>query len=188
MDAVYNSGSVAPAAVDACRAAGFFSIVVRNTIMPWTALGVVVVVFLVAVAPLAYRRWSAARRNKILAQAKVLFHQQREHLEAKFVHLASTSGSPRGLAWKDCDFADPVSFARDRQSGGLAAFVAVTISFEAIEGGGMEEVEAVGNLRAATSVFLYAHPRWKTEGRTIMNLEPSEAIEHFGNKLEALAD
>ena len=46
-----------------------------------------------------------------------------------------------------------MAYARHRRSGELSAFVSVTIGFEAIEGGDMEDVEAVGNLRAATAVF-----------------------------------
>ena len=58
----------------------------------------------------------------------------------------------------------------------LQAFVAVTISFEAIEGGPMEDVEAVGNLRAATAVFYFSGGAWHTDGRAIFNLNPTEAI------------
>ncbi|NIL96499.1 MAG: hypothetical protein GTO53_03665 [Planctomycetales bacterium] len=128
------------------------------------------------------------RRRHQLAAARKLFHQRREWLEAKFVELASVKARPRGLNWKDCDFDDHVTFARDRRSGALAAFVAITISFEAIEGGGMEEVEAVGNLRAATAVFQHAAGQWTTAGRAIMNLEPAEAIQRFDQALDLISD
>ena len=70
---------------------------------------------------------------------------QRERLEAKFFQLAAASGRPRGLEWTGCDFDDDVVYARDRRSGELCALVAVTIRFEAQEGGGMEDVEAVSD-------------------------------------------
>jgi hypothetical protein len=128
--------------------------------------------------PLRERRWAAeyvsARRD---------FHLHRERLEAKFVQLAGASGKPRGLRWTNCDFDDAVAYARDRQSAVLCAFVGVTISFEAIEGGGMEEVEAVGNLRAATAVFRFVGGRWSTDGRAVFNLNPSETNAHFRNDL-----
>jgi hypothetical protein len=127
--------------------------------------------------------WAAQRRAAELTQARREFHHCRERLEAKFVQLASASGKPRGLRWTNCDFDDDVAYARDRQSGALCAFVGVTISFEAVVGGGMEDVEAVGNLRAATAVFRYAERRWNTDGRAIFNLNPTEAIAHFRDDL-----
>ena len=84
----------------------------------------------------------------------------------------------------DCDFDDEVTFARDRQNRQLRALVGVTISFEAVEGGDMEDVEAVGNLRAATAVFLFGHGQWHTDGRAVFNLNPDETIRHFGHELE----
>ena len=127
---------------------------------------------------------SRERESQRLIHARSTFYRRREWLEARFVTLASQSGQPRGLSWQQCDFADEVTFARDRETSLPRAFVAVTIGFEAIEGGGMEEVEAVSNLRAATAVFLYDGNQWTTQGRTIFNLNPVEAVEHFQNELE----
>ena len=95
------------------------------------------------------RRWREAE----LARFRKEFHRQRERLEARFMQLAGASGKPRGLEWVGCDFDNDVIYARDRKSGEISAFVGVTISFEAVIGGGMEDVEAVSNLRAATAVF-----------------------------------
>src|SRR5690606_23881377 len=102
---------------------------------------------------------------------------------AKFFSIASSSGKPRGLRWTDCDFDDDVTYARDRITGQLCAFVAVTISFEAIEGGLMEGVEAVGNLRTASALFRFAGGRWQTDGRALFNLLPSEAIAYYHDNL-----
>src|SRR5208282_1957171 len=114
------------------------------------------------------------------------FLQQREHQEAAFFAAAATSGKPRGLRWKNCEWESEVAFARERTTGRLAALVAVTISFEAIEGGDMEGVEAVGNLRNASAVFFYDAGRWRTTGRAIFNLNPGEAIERFKGQYERL--
>ena len=62
----------------------------------------------------------------------------------------------------------------------------MTISFEAIEGGGMEEVEAVGNLRAATAVFTWKNGQWTTQGRAVFNLEPREVLERYRDSLDPL--
>jgi hypothetical protein len=112
------------------------------------------------------------------------FHTRRERLEMRFFEMAASSGKPRGLRWKSCEFADQVAYARDRQTGDLHALVSVTIAFEAIEGGEMEFVEAVGNLRYATAVFRHHRGTWCTDGRAIFNLNPAEAIAFFDATLE----
>ncbi|HEV3417425.1 MAG TPA: hypothetical protein VG056_11440 [Pirellulales bacterium] len=139
------------------------------------------------VALVVWRPIRAARREKLLARARRDFHRQREQLEARFLTRASACGKPRGLRWSDCNFEDDVTYARDRRSKRLSAFVAVTIRFEAIEGGGMEENENVRNLRAATAVFDYDRSRWTTDGRAIFNLNPAEAIQFYQANLELVA-
>src|SRR4051794_29943396 len=130
-------------------------------------------------------RWRRGPRRSV-AELQKQFLQQREHLEAEFFTAAAASGKPRGLRWEDCDWGSEVAFARERQTGRLAALLAVTISFEAIEGGDMEGVEAVGNLRNASAVFFFAGGRWRTTGKAIFNLNPGEAIEHFKGQYERL--
>ena len=155
----------------------------------WIALGLAAL--LAACAAAAYLLWRPyrhVRQEKSFARARREFHLRREQLEAKFLHQASESGKPRGLRWVDCDFDNDVTYARDKRNGQLSAFVAVTISFEAVEGGGMEDVEAVSNLRAATAVFGFDEKRqWYTEGRAIFNLNPSEAIQYYQANLELVA-
>lgn len=131
-------------------------------------------------------RFSASYREKARAQARATFFLRREWLEAEFLKLAGLRGIPRGLRWADVNFDDQVQFARDRGTGQLRALVAVTIRFEAIEGGGMEEVEAVGNLRAATAIFHFEKNKWTTNGRALFNLNPVEAIEHYRHELETV--
>ena len=96
-------------------------------------VGVILVLFT------AWRPVRTALRESQFARLRKDFHHKRERLEAKFYDLASHSGKPRGLEWTSCDFDDDVVYARDRSSGQLSAFVGVTISFDAIEGGGMED-------------------------------------------------
>jgi hypothetical protein len=139
------------------------------------------------IVAIVFKPLRSAMRASRYERARRDFHRCRERLEAKFFQLASNSGKPRGLRWTSCDFDDDVSYARDRRSGELRAFVAVTIAFEAIEGGGMEHVEAVGNLRAATAEFRLVDGRWITEGRAIFNLNPTEAIDYYRENLEVVA-
>jgi hypothetical protein len=152
----------------------------------WTAVAVALLAISVLIA-LAWRPVRTRLRENQLARARRDFHRQRERLEAKFLMLAARSGKPRGLDWVRCDFEDDVIYARHRQSGELSAFVGVTIGFEAIEGGGMEDVEAVGNLRAGTAVFRVERGHWQTDGRALFNLTPAEAVDYYQDNLELVA-
>jgi hypothetical protein len=154
-------------------------------IMFWIGLmwGVAAAVLIAAVIVVA--RWAIGRsREKQMANQRAQFSRRREWLEAKFLQTAGNRGTPRGLEWVDCDFADEISFARDRRTGELTALVAVAIRFRAIEGGGMEDVEAVANQKAATAVFRHRGDEWTTDGRAIFNLNPVEAIEFYHSELE----
>jgi hypothetical protein len=130
--------------------------------------------------------WFAQRpgRRQSIERARKLFHLQRERIEHKLFMLAARSGKPRGLEWVECDFEDEVSFARDRHTGRLRALVAVTIRFRAIDGGGMEDNPNVGNLRAASAVFLLDGDDWSTDGRVVFNVNPAEAIQLYREELE----
>lgn len=152
--------------------------------MEWIAIAAGACALLGLVFFVVWRPVRARLREVRYQRARKEFHQQRERLEARFFQLAAGSGKPRGLRWTSCDFDDDVAYARDRQTHELCALVAVTIGFEAVEGGGMEDVEAVGNLRAATAVFRREAARWQTDGRAIFNLNPAEAIKYYQENLE----
>src|ERR1022692_1961062 len=116
-----------------------------------------------------------ANPKKELERARTLFQQQRSQLGTLFLQTAGAAGKPRGLRWTECQWSELIEWVRDKQTGQLMALVGVTISFEAIEGGDMEGLEAVGNLRNASAVFFY-DGEWKTAGRTVFNLNPSEVV------------
>lgn len=150
----------------------------------WIMIGVAAaaaVALMLAWKPLT-RRWR--RRDADLALRT--FRLQRERLEAKFFTIASSLGKPRGLRWLDCQWQDQVTFARDRQTGLITAFVGVNIRFEAIEGGDMEEVAAVGTIREACALFHYQMGAWGTGGRALFNLDPQLAIDRFQDQYEPL--
>ena len=150
---------------------------------------ILILILLVAgavVGRVVLRKYLRHRQAEQIRQGRKIFQLRREWLEAEFLSQAEASGKPRGLRWAECDFDSKVSFARDRANGQLRALVGTTISFEAIPGGGMEDVEAVSHLRSATAVFYFDGRRWKTDGRAIFNLSPSETIEHFQHELEAV--
>jgi hypothetical protein len=126
-------------------------------------------------------------------KARERFLEQRERLHADFLAAASASGKPRGLTWKALDWnvvgalPEP-TLARDRRTGAIVALVPVTIQFEAVAGGDMEGLAAVGNLRNASAVFFYDYRGgWHTTGRAVFNLNPDEAIAHFKDQFTPLA-
>lgn len=128
-------------------------------------------------------RWRRVRRRNQQLRARRDFHLQRERLECLFLEIASHSGKPRGLRWVDVDFDDDVTYACDRASGELSAFVGVTIRFEAVVGGDLEDNPNANRLRAGTAVFTFNGKVWGTRGRAIFNLNPTEAIEHLRDSL-----
>ncbi len=147
------------------------------------SLGAFLVLFLIG---FFYWQGVRGRRPAIdLPAARKRFSEIQGTLQTTFFQLAASSGKPRGLRWKHCDWSDNLVFARERQTGQLLALVGVTLSFEAIEGGDMEGVEAVGNLRNASAVFFFDGD-WRTVGRVVFNLNPDEAIEHFKTMYEPI--
>jgi hypothetical protein len=140
----------------------------------------------IAVFLILWLGWSKVR-PKLLArrvrQVEREFARNRKALESKFFTAAAESGKPRGLAWKQCAFQERVIFGRDRANGEIIGLVGVTIGFEAVAGGGMEDVEAVGNLRAATAVFIHNGREWTTQGKAIFNLEPHEVLARYRESL-----
>lgn len=121
-----------------------------------------------------------------IARARELFKLQRERLEAQFLVAAAATGKPRGLRWRECSWEDPVTFVRETATGQILAVVGVTIAFEAIEGSDMEGLPAVGNLRNASAVFAFERSRWSTVGKAVFNMNPDEAVRHFGSQYEPL--
>ena len=117
-------------------------------------------------------------------QARARFVENRAELERLFFEAASTSGKPRGLRWQALEWEPGLELAREKETGRLSGLVGVNISFEAVEGGDMEDVSAVGLLRNASAVFFLHRGVWHTTGKVIMNLNPDEAIRHFGGQYE----
>ena len=158
--------------------------------MDWTnpvilfAIAAVLVVTTICLAVKPLRRHWRAREE---GQALRAFRLQREQLEAKFFDLARSRGKPRGLRWLSCDWEDTVTFGRALDNGLLTAFVAVNISFEAIEGGDMEDVEAAGDIRDAAAVFHFENGRWGTGGRALFNMNPHDALKRLDGQFEPVS-
>ncbi len=137
---------------------------------------------------IAIRPVRLARQAERLARAQRDFHRQREPLEARFIDRAAARGKPRGLRWVDVDFDDDVVYARDRRTRQLKALVAIEVSFEAVTGGGMEDVENVAKAKAATAEFLHDGVRWTTEGKVYFNLAPSATVKYLAADMELVEE
>jgi hypothetical protein len=151
----------------------------------WVPVGVAVLVLLAAY--FWQPRWKASRVAR-LSQAKRRFHAQRERLEAKFIQLAAAQGKPEAHRWLDCTFADDVAYVRNRSTGELSAFVAMTIAAEEFDSSSRGSADVVGNLQAGTAVFRFDRDHWETDGRAILNLSPGEAIRYYHADLEIVGE
>lgn len=107
-------------------------------------------------------------------------------LEQEFLESAAATGKPRGLLWKKSSFDSSALLVRDRATSDIYALVGITIAFEAVVGGGMEDVAAVANLRCATALLEWKDARWTTAGRVLFNLEPRETIERYDKNLDLI--
>jgi len=153
---------------------------------------VVLAVAGLAVAAALVGRLKRLRRNALprppLAIIKRRFHAQRERLEAKFVQLAAHSADAETRRWAGCSFADDVAYVRNRTTGEVSAFVAMTVATEALHRLPPGTTDLVGNLQAGTAVFRLDHDAWVTDGRAILNLSPNEAIHYYRDDLEIVGE
>jgi hypothetical protein len=149
----------------------------------WALLGAALLAFFFAVG-----WWSAA----LPARLRRAFADNRQWLQDEFFVAAASTGKPRGLRWKALDWTvqgtTPAPLLARERGGDYVALLPVTIQFEAIEGGDMEGLPAVGNLRNATAVFHWRRGRWQTDGRAVFNLNPDETVVHFKEQFTALGD
>jgi len=153
----------------------------------WYVMMVIVVGAALALA--VQLLWHRARTAQQAAQQELAilqFGELRQALGPAFLEAAAATGKPRGLRWKQCELEPTELFAIDQATREIVALVAVTIGFEAIPGGDMEEVEAVGNLRRATAVFVYRQREWTTDGRAVFNLEPEQTLQRFAESIVPL--
>ena len=136
--------------------------------------------FLVPVAGLALflvAWWMYRLGREVQSErARESFRLQKERLEGEVLKAASASGKPRGLRWVSCRFSEGFTLVRDRATRRLAALIPVTVVFDPVPGGDMEGVEAATQPRQATAVLHFRHGEWVSDGRTLFNVTPSDAL------------
>ena len=141
-------------------------------------------VFLIG-AVVGFLIWSpirAAVRNARFSDARREFHLRREWLEAKFIGRAAAGFKTDTFRWAECEFDNDVAYVRNRSTGELAAFVAITVGLE-----DSEEPRHGDRYQAGTAVFCFLRHHWDTEGVALLNLTPSEAVRFYHDNLEIIA-
>lgn len=114
------------------------------------------------------------------------FERQRKPLEQEYFERAASTGLPRGLSWKKCDWLPGYVLLFDRTTQQPNLLVSVNLHFEAIAGGDMEDVAAVSTVRDACAVFQWQNKSWMTTGRTLFNMNPEEARDRLAVSYAAM--
>lgn len=130
---------------------------------------------------LGRRRW-----RRLYDKAARTLRRDVKRLEREFLATSAAIGSPSSVLWNESRFCDTALLARDRASGDIYALVEVTLAFQAIDGRGVDDVAAVGDLRSATALLEWRDQCWTTSGRLLMNLQPREAFQRYSKNLEAI--
>jgi hypothetical protein len=129
--------------------------------------------------------WSPVRtalRNARFADARREFHLRREWLETKFIGRAATKSKGDAFRWAECEFDNDVAYVRNRSTGELAAFVAITVGLEE-----PDDQRRTDRYQAGTAVFRFFRHHWDTDGVALLNLTPSEAVRFYQENLEIVA-
>ena len=136
--------------------------------------------FIVPVAGLllALAAWWLYRigREVQAERARESFRLQKERLEELVLKSAAASGKPRGLRWVSCRFTDEFTLVRDKATRRLAALIPVTVLFDPVPGGEMEAIAAATEPRQATAVMHFRRGEWVSDGQTLFNVTPADAI------------
>lgn len=119
--------------------------------------------------------WLSSTGQDTPEHAMRRFQRKRAALQQEFLGRAAQSGRPRGLRWAECQWQDTQQLLRERSTGTLTLLIGINVQFEAIEGGDMEDVAAVSMIRDACAVFFYSAGVWRTDGRTLFNMNPESA-------------
>lgn len=123
-----------------------------------------------------------SKANRLVA----IFEENRDQHQHQYFEKAASTGLPRGLRWVGCDWLSDQVLLRDRTNQQPNLLVSINLRFEAIEGGDMEEVAAVANVRDACAVFQWTGREWISSGRTLFNMNPTEAQDRLAASYEPM--
>ena len=103
-------------------------------------------------------------------QARLLFHQRREWLEARFLTALGQLDPIERLRWENARWDDQAHWARDNQTRRLLALV--EIHFEADP----FDTSPGPSADHATALFEYRKGRWVADGKRLDATRPDEAF------------
>lgn len=140
----------------------------------------------------AWRPYQIVVRETRFVETMKSFRLHRERLEAKFIQLASTNARPNSPHWEECFFDDDIAYVRSRRTGELSAFVALTVATDVPEvqalGTGRFGSSSIESIRTGTAIFRFDRNHWETDGRAILDLNPTEAIQFYHNDLRIIGE
>ncbi|MFO0806906.1 MAG: hypothetical protein U0791_27700 [Gemmataceae bacterium] len=146
-----------------------------DDINPWWLAGIAAMAILIAGA-VWMRRFGLAVQ---VERARELFRLQHERYEEILLAAAAATGKPRGLRWLSASITGNAKLARNAARK-IVALVPVIVRFEPVEGSDMENVPMAKQPRVATALFSFHRGEWHTDGRIVFNLDPEQAVKHFG--------
>jgi len=115
-------------------------------------------------------------REVHVERARESFRLQKERLEGIVLKAAATTGKPRGLRWISCRFVGDLTLIRSKVTRRLAGLIPMTVLFEPEPGSEMEGVEAAREPRLATAVLHFRRGEWVSDGQTLFNVDPGDAL------------
>jgi len=115
------------------------------------------------------RQYLAERKTN---HARMLFHRQREWLEARFLTSLGRDRPQDVERWAEADWHDEVLWARDRRTRLLVALVGV----EFPSARAACSTPHAPALSQATAIFVFRNGRWVSEGRWMDRMPPRDAF------------
>jgi len=140
--------------------------------MGWIIWGVILPSCLVAAWLIVSRPLRQVIEELRVEQARLLFRQRREWLEAHFLGALGKLDPVERHRWEEARWQDEVHWARDNQTHRLLAFV--EIRFDA--GPASDDDEPGPIARHATALFEYRKGRWFADGKRLDATLPGEAL------------
>lgn len=148
--------------------------------MPWIIWGVVLPSCVVAAWLILRKPFRMVVEELHVDQARLLFRQSREWLEARFLTALARIDPIERLRWERAHWHDEVHWARDNQTRSLLALVEVHFDADPFD------VAPVPTGRHATALFEYRKGRWFADGKRLDATRPGEAFLR-GGRFEPVA-
>ena len=143
--------------------------------MGWIIWGVVLPSCLVAAWLIVRKPLRQVVEELHVDQARLLFRQQREWLEARFLKAMGKVDPIERLRWEDANWHDEVIWARDNQTRRLLALV--EIHFDPAPD---DEDAPESTAQHATALFEYRRGRWIADGKRLDATRPVDAMVRHG--------